>query len=101
MKPIQLVFTQVIVTLLKWSDAALAVVPPPRGKLITVAPRDSAADAPTLLGKHDLSQLPVVEGERLGGLLWREDILKWLWLSGEDGHSWYFTAGRAKVQRNT
>jgi CBS domain-containing protein len=31
-----------------------------------------------LLAQRDVNQLPVLDGERLVGLLRREDILKWL-----------------------
>lgn len=71
-----------------WNDATLERIMTPRARLITVSPRDSASDAMAQLAKNDVNQLPVLEGERLVGLLRREDVLKWLWLAGGEvpGH---------------
>ena len=38
------------------------------------------AQAIELLAEHDLEQLPVVEGERLAGLLTRADVMRQLQL---------------------
>jgi Zn-dependent protease len=57
----------------------------PRGQLVTTTPKQSAAEAMSLLGRHGVNQLPVLEGDRLVGLLRGEDVLKWLALRGTHG----------------
>ena len=46
--------------------------------LAKIGPDVSALEALEIIARRDLAQLPVVQGERLLGLLRREDILKWL-----------------------
>ena len=46
----------------------------------------------TILAKRDVNQLPVVDGDRLVGLLQREDVLKWLSLHQGSG----LTGARAR-----
>jgi len=46
--------------------------------VITVAPDAATADAANLLVKHDISRMPVIEGERIVGIIDRHDVLKGL-----------------------
>lgn len=66
-----------------WHRVSAAEIMTPRARLATLSPADRAADALNELARHAYNQLPVVEGQRLVGLLQREDILKWLALYGE------------------
>jgi len=54
----------------------------PREQLACLAPDDDAATALKLLGSRNVNQLPVVDGDRLLGLLRREEVLKWLSVRG-------------------
>lgn len=51
-----------------------------RDGVVTAGPRDTVAFAIELLGKHDFEQLPVVEGERLLGVITRADVMRQLQL---------------------
>ncbi|MDQ3448578.1 MAG: site-2 protease family protein [Chloroflexota bacterium] len=51
-----------------------------RKGVITVRPFDSLAHAIGLLSEHDFEQMPVVEGERLIGMLTRADVMHQLLL---------------------
>jgi CBS domain-containing protein len=50
----------------------------PSEKLIVVAPEEKASDALNRLENQDIRQLPVVNGDRIVGMLRRKDILRWL-----------------------
>lgn len=45
-------------------------------EVITVSPEDSVEDAATLMVEKGISRLPVVENERLVGIITKRDILK-------------------------
>jgi signal-transduction protein with cAMP-binding, CBS, and nucleotidyltransferase domain len=49
----------------------------PREKLRVAHPEDDALDTLAMLSASDVNQLPVMEGARPRGLVWREDVLKW------------------------
>jgi Zn-dependent protease len=51
-----------------------------RTGVITVTPSDTLAYAIELLGKHEFEQLPVMQGERLVGILTRADVMRQLQL---------------------
>lgn len=55
----------------------------PAERLRTVAPDSDAFEAMSAMARHNLNQLPVVENQRLRGLVRREDIFRWLALYGE------------------
>jgi Zn-dependent protease len=59
----------------------------PASQLAAVSAREDAAEALAVLAQRDVNQLPVLEGDKLVGLLRREDVLKWLALheAGEGG----------------
>ena len=62
----------------KWPSLRVADIMTGRGKLKVAHPDDDALDVLTALGTNNVNQLPVIEQERLRGLIRREDILKWL-----------------------
>ncbi|MEX0959065.1 MAG: site-2 protease family protein [Burkholderiales bacterium] len=70
-----------------WDRMTAADIMTPAARLVCVSASQDAAEALALLAQRDVNQLPVVEGDRLVGLLRREDILKWLSLQGEVGTS--------------
>ena len=45
-------------------------------EVITIAPDATTAEAAGLLVKHDISRMPVVEGEKIVGIIDRHDVLK-------------------------
>ena len=57
----------------------------PAERLTTVSARDQASEALTRLAQRDVNQLPVLEGDRLVGLVNREDIVKWMALNRDQG----------------
>jgi Zn-dependent protease/predicted transcriptional regulator len=61
-----------------WERMTAADIMTPTAQLICVSANQDAAEALALLAQHDVNQLPVLEGEKLVGLLRREDVLKWL-----------------------
>ena len=50
----------------------------PRKKLSVVRPDDLAEYVLEQLGRREVDQLPVLEGEKLVGIIRRADIIKWL-----------------------
>ncbi len=67
-----------------WDTTRVDQAMTPREKLIVVAPDDDAADALFALSNHNVNQLPVVDQGVMVGMVRREDIMKWLTLSGGD-----------------
>ena len=61
----------------------------------TVTPSAEMPDVIKTLAECGLHQLPVVEGERLVGMLTRADVVRYLQLSGELGLKSRRTADRA------
>jgi Zn-dependent protease/CBS domain-containing protein len=58
----------------------VADVMTPRTALATVSPNHGAGEATALLARRGVAQLPVLDGERLVGLLHGDDVLTWLTL---------------------
>jgi Zn-dependent protease/predicted transcriptional regulator len=56
----------------------------PAERLVRARPGEDAFEALARLSHHNLNQLPVVEGDRLKGMLRREDLLNWLALHTVD-----------------
>ena len=47
-------------------------------EVVAIAPDASTADAAGLLVRHDISRMPVVDGEEVVGIIDRHDLLKGL-----------------------
>lgn len=67
----------------QWQGLTVAGVMTPVAELATVRPEDDALEAMTALSRAAVDQLPVVSGERLQGLVRRQDILTWMALYGD------------------
>jgi Zn-dependent protease/CBS domain-containing protein len=65
---------------------AIGDIMTPAERLTTIGPEAEASDALDLLGRQNVNQLPVLDGERLEGLVDREDILRWLTLHEQGPH---------------
>ena len=50
----------------------------PSQKMIVIAPDEEASEAFQRLQSEDIRQLPVINGNRIVGLLRRKDIIRWL-----------------------
>ena len=57
----------------------------PSQKMIVVAPDEEASEAFYRLQSEDIRQLPVVNGNKIVGLLRRKDIIRWLQLQSHFG----------------
>jgi Zn-dependent protease/CBS domain-containing protein len=62
----------------RWSSTRVSEVMTPWAELETVSPGDDGSAVLARLNARDVRQLPVVEGERLIGLLRRSDVLRYL-----------------------
>lgn len=61
-----------------WDGAPVTAVMTPRERLAVAAPGDAAATALRKLAERDVDQLPVLDGDRLVGMLTRGDVARWL-----------------------
>lgn len=61
-----------------WPNTPVERVMTPAFRLQTLSPHDDALKALTELGQRSVDQLPVLEGERLVGLVRRGDLMRWL-----------------------
>ena len=68
-----------------WDKMTVGEVMKPAADLATVSPTQHVTEAMAVLASRDVNQLPVMDGERLVGLLRREDVLKWLSLHVQRG----------------
>ncbi len=68
-----------------WNRTTVGAIMTPVKALTSVTPRQDAVEALAILGRREVSQLPVVENDKLVGLIRREDILKWLTLHTDRG----------------
>lgn len=66
-----------------WDSTLVNEIMTPADQLDVVAPREDATDALRKLSGRDVSQVPVVQGGRLVGMLRRRDILRWLQLNSD------------------
>jgi CBS domain-containing protein len=57
---------------------AVSSIMTPVERLRSLTPRADAYEALSLMAEQRLNQLPVVEGERVRGLVRREDLINWL-----------------------
>jgi len=62
----------------RWPSTRVSEVMTPWAELETVSPGDDGSAVLARLNARDIRQLPVVEGERLIGLLRRSDVLRYL-----------------------
>lgn len=62
----------------EWASTSVSAVMTPRARLVVCVPQEDAHDAIKRLGERDVDQLPVLEGDRLVGMLSRADIARWL-----------------------
>lgn len=67
----------------EWAATRVGDVMTPVDQLTTVKPDDDSWDAIRTINQKNVNQLPVMEGERLRGLLRREDVVRWLSLHGD------------------
>jgi Zn-dependent protease/CBS domain-containing protein len=67
----------------EWETTLTRDIMTPISELITVSPRQDAAEALNQLSTRDVRQVPVVQDGRLVGMLRRRDILRWLQLHSE------------------
>jgi len=68
-----------------WRSTPVGEAMTPLAALTTIAPDEDASRALGELASLEVSQLPVVDGERLLGVVRRQDIMKWLTLRGAVG----------------
>jgi CBS domain-containing protein len=66
-----------------WADSTVAEIMTPVKALVCLTPQQDAMEALALVAQGNLNQLPVVDNDKLVGLVRREDILKWLAVHGE------------------
>ncbi len=62
----------------RWSDTRVDHIMVAARDLVTVGPDDEAAEALELISQRGFNQLPVMEHQRLRGLIHREDLMRWL-----------------------
>ncbi len=67
-----------LVPQVKWGLVTLAEVLTPMEKLLKVRPEDEALDALELMVENDVNQVPVVEGDKVVGLLRRDHLLQFI-----------------------
>jgi Zn-dependent protease len=70
-----------------WTLTPVGSIMTPVERLVTAGEQDGVAEALKKLAARDIRQLPVVDGDRLLGLLRRRDIVMWLHLHSEPGPS--------------
>lgn len=68
----------------RWQDTRASDVMTPLERLVTISPDEDAERALRLLAQGEYDQLPVVEGDRLLGLVQRRGLMRWLAVRGED-----------------
>lgn len=66
-----------------WENIPVDKIMTPAEQLDVVAPREDVTDALSKFGRHDVSQMPVVQNGSLVGMLRRRDIMRWLELNSE------------------
>ncbi len=69
----------------RWASTLVREVMTPWEKLATVSAEDDGNTVLTYMNTHDVGQLPVVEGNRLAGMLRRSDIIRFMQVRSELG----------------
>ena len=62
----------------KWPWTLIGKIMTPRERLITLDSSTTAARAAQTLTEHGAAELPVLEGDRLVGILRQQDIVRWI-----------------------
>ena len=65
----------------RWAGTPVAAVMRPSASVLTATPDEPLVKAFEQLAKRDVDQLPVIEGDRLVGMLQRRDVARWLELA--------------------
>jgi Zn-dependent protease/CBS domain-containing protein len=68
-----------------WETTSVREIMTPYDQCTLLKPDDDAAEAMTKLATCDVRQLPVLDGDRLAGVLRRRDLIQWLRLHAETG----------------
>jgi len=63
-----------------WDTTLVSQIMTPASQLDPVSPREDVSQALTKLTQRDTSQLPVLEGGHLVGMLRQRDVMRWLQL---------------------
>jgi Zn-dependent protease len=61
-----------------WEHTTVSAIMTPVARLLTCTPNEDLSEAFGKLVRADVSQLPVVDGERLVGMLHRRDVARWI-----------------------
>jgi Zn-dependent protease/predicted transcriptional regulator len=67
----------------EWERTRVEGIMTPASRLAVVSPDDDAVKAMTALSQRHINQLPVVDHDRVRGVIRREDIRKWITLYGD------------------
>jgi CBS domain-containing protein len=67
-----------------WSDTPVKQVMVASADLVTVGPDNDAAEALERISQRGFNQLPVTADQRLEGLIYRQDLMRWLSLFSQD-----------------
>ncbi len=62
----------------QWGQVMIGQMMVPRSRLVVAMPQQLLSDALALMARYRIHQLPVVQGERLVGLISRETIIRFL-----------------------
>jgi Zn-dependent protease/CBS domain-containing protein len=68
-----------------WPGTSIRDIMTPHDQCTVLEPEEDASEAITKLATCDVRQLPVLEGEKLSGVLRRQDLIQWLRLHAESG----------------
>lgn len=60
----------------RWEKVTVGEIMKPAKELITVTPEDAVSDALLQMSKHEVGRLPVMEGDRLVGIITRGDVTR-------------------------
>jgi Zn-dependent protease/CBS domain-containing protein len=66
-----------------WLDMRVLQIMTPRHRLVVASPSEGVAEALDKLMRADVGQLPVLDGERLVGMLNRNDVARWIELHAQ------------------
>jgi len=69
----------------RWTSTLVGEVMTPWEKLATVSAEDDGNTVLTYMNTHNVGQPPVVEGDRVIGMLGRSDVIRFMQLRGELG----------------